>query len=250
MTTTDHAPYHRTERAPDALRPLALSTAVLIHPEGSAEISFGRTRVLCTASVENRVPPFAEEEGKGWVTAEYAMLPRSTNTRGRRGQNSRAKEISRLVGRTLRQAVDLSKLQGFTVTVDCDVLQADGGTRTAAITGGYVALHQAVSALIAAGKVPADALAEPVAAVSVGLVDGAPLLDLEYVEDVRADVDLNVAMTAGGQLVELQGTAEGATFSREQLGQLLDLADKGIRELVALQREHLAEALPHAGGKA
>ena len=162
MTTTDHAPYHRTERAPDALRPLALSTAVLIHPEGSAEISFGRTRVLCTASVENRVPPFAEEEGKGWVTAEYAMLPRSTNTRGRRGQNSRAKEISRLVGRTLRQAVDLSKLQGFTVTVDCDVLQADGGTRTAAITGGYVALHQAVSALIAAGKVPADALAEPV----------------------------------------------------------------------------------------
>lgn len=233
--------YQRTDRAPDELRPVTLTTDVLLHPEGSAEICFGRTRVLCTASVETRVPSFAEEQGRGWVTAEYAMLPRATDTRGRRGQNGRAKEISRLLGRTLRQAVDLVALQGYAITVDCDVLQADGGTRTAAITGGYVALAQAVLGLVRENKVPRAALREPVAAVSVGLVGGAALLDLPYAEDSRADVDLNVAMTASGNLVEIQGTAEGATFSRAELTGLMDLAEKGIGELVAIQQASLAE---------
>jgi ribonuclease PH len=238
--------YRRTDRAPDALRPVSLDTGVLLHPEGSAECRFGRTRVLCTASVEAGAPPFAEAEGRGWVTAEYAMLPRATDTRGRRGQNSRAQEISRLVGRTLRQAVDLGALKGFTITVDCDVLQADGGTRTAAITGGWVALALAVQGLIRAGKVPPEALGEPVAAVSVGLIDGEILLDLPYEEDSQADVDLNVAMTAAGSLVELQGTAEGATFDRQQLNRMLDLAQQGIAALVALQRAAL-QAPPTAG---
>ncbi len=245
--SASHSPFQRTDRAPDAMRELHLRTDVLVHPEGSAEMAFGRTRVLCTASVETNVPAFAEEQGRGWVTAEYAMLPRATHTRGRRGQNSRAKEISRLVGRTLRQAVDLEQLRGYVITVDCDVVQADGGTRTAAITGGYVALAQAVGSLVRAGKVPAEALREPVAAVSVGLVHGAALLDLEYEEDSRADVDLNVAMTASGHLVEIQGTAEGATFSRAELTALLDLADKGIAELTALQQKHLGGSDPGAG---
>jgi len=239
MTSTPETAYQRTDRAPDQLRPISLATDVLMHPEGSAEISFGRTRVLCTASVETSVPFFAEQAGTGWVTAEYAMLPRSTDTRGRRKQNSRAKEISRLVGRCLRQAVDLRALQGFVITVDCDVLQADGGTRTAAITGGYVALAQAISGLVQEKKVKPEALLEPVAAVSVGLLGDDVLLDLRYAEDSRADVDLNVAMTGSGQLVELQGTAEGAAFSREQLNHMLDLASKGIKELIAEQRQAL-----------
>jgi len=227
--------YQRTDRAPDAMRPVNLTTNVLLHPEGSAECTFGRTRVLCTASVEEGAPPFAAARDQGWVTAEYAMLPRATNTRGQRGQNSRAKEISRLVGRTLRQAVDLGALKGYTITVDCDVLQADGGTRTAAITGGWLALALAVRGLIRADKVPAAALGEPTAAVSVGLLGGQILLDLPYEEDSQADVDLNVAMTASGSLVELQGTAEGATFNRAQLNQMLDLATRGIAALTALQ---------------
>jgi len=231
--------YQRTDRPLNAMRPVTLTTNVLLHPEGSAECSFGRTRVLCTASVEEGAPPFAEARNQGWVTAEYAMLPRATNTRGRRGQNGRAKEISRLLGRTLRQAVDLGQLAGYSITVDCDVLQADGGTRTAAITGGWLALALAVQGLIRAGKVDAKALGEPVAAVSVGLLNGQILLDLPYEEDSQADVDLNVAMTASGSLVELQGTAEGATFNRGQLDQMLDLATKGIQELVALQRAQL-----------
>lgn len=244
-------PFARVDRDPSALRTVHLETGVLAHPEGSAEIYAGRTRVLCTASVEPGAPPFAEAEGRGWVTAEYAMLPRATHTRGRRGTNGRAKEISRLVGRALRQAVDLRRLVGFTVTVDCDVLQADGGTRTAAITGGYVALALAVQGLIRQGAVSPEALREPVAAVSVGLLGGAPLLDLCYEEDSRADVDLNVAMTASGHLVEIQGTAEGAPFSREQLGVLLDLAQAGISELVALQREALrsGSSEPHRGSR-
>ncbi len=233
--------YRRTDRAHDELRPVVLTTDVLIHPEGSAECAFGNTRVLCTATVEEGAPPFADERGEGWVTAEYAMLPRATNTRGSRKQNSRAKEISRLVGRALRQAVDLPSLRGHTVTVDCDVLQADGGTRTAAVTGGWVALALALRGLIQAGRVPPEALGEPLAAVSVGLLDGQCLLDLPYEEDSRADVDLNVAMTASGELVELQGTAEGASFDRTQLDQMLDLAAKGISELVALQRAALGQ---------
>jgi ribonuclease PH len=212
-----------------------------MHPEGSAEIAFGQTRLLCTASVEAAAPAFAEAQGHGWVTAEYAMLPRATNTRGARGRGGRAREISRLLGRALRQAVALEALQGFTITVDCDVLQADGGTRTAAITGGYVALAQAVRGLIDSRQVPSEVLRDPVAAVSVGLVGGAPLLDLDYEEDHRADVDLNVAMTATGHLVEIQGTAEGATFTRPQLTALLDLAERGIRELVTLQVARLED---------
>jgi len=238
--TADSPPKARVDRPVDALRPLHLATGVIVHPQGSAEIAFGQTRLLCTASVETSVPAFAEAAGHGWVTAEYAMLPGATHTRGRRGQNSRAKEISRLVGRTLRQAVDLPALRGFVITVDCDVLQADGGTRTAAITGGYVALAQALAGLRAEGRIPEGALREPVAAISVGIVGGEPRLDLDYEEDSRADVDLNVAMTASGRIVEIQGTAEGAPFSRESLDTLLDLAGKGIAELVALQRAHLA----------
>ncbi len=238
-TMTD---YQRTDRAADAMRPITLKTNVLLHPEGSAECAFGRTRVLCTASVEEGAPPFADARQEGWVTAEYAMLPRATNTRGRRKQNSRAKEISRLVGRTLRQAVDLGALQGYTISVDCDVLDADGGTRTASITGGWVALALAIQGLIQAGKLPAEALGEPVAAVSIGLLGEHVLLDLPYEEDSQADVDLNVAMTASGSLVELQGTAEGATFDRKQLNQMLDLAEKGIGELVAAQRAALEQA--------
>ncbi len=241
---TQPTPYRRTARAPDALRPLSLQTAVLMHPEGSAEIAFGHTRVLCTASVETTVPAFAEMQGHGWVTAEYAMLPRATNTRGRRTPSGRSREISRLVGRVLRQAVDLEALRGFVVTVDCDVLQADGGTRTAAITGGYVALAQALTGLERAGRVPGSTLREPVAAVSVGLVGGEPLLDLEYEEDHRAEVDLNVAMTAAGRLVEIQGTAERAPFSRPQLERLLDLAQRGIDELMTLQAKALETEAP------
>ncbi|MFH2007328.1 MAG: ribonuclease PH [bacterium] len=244
MTSAPRPAYHRTDREPDQLRPITLTTGVLMHPEGSAEISFGRTRVLCTASVETSVPSFAEQAGTGWVTAEYAMLPRSTNTRGRRMQNSRAKEISRLVGRCLRQAVDLQALQGYAITVDCDVLQADGGTRTAAITGGYVALALAIAGLVREQKVKPEALREPVAAVSVGLLGDAALLDLRYEEDSRADVDLNVAMTGSGRLVELQGTAEGAAFSREQLDRMLDLALAGIRTLVDKQRQALDDSSP------
>jgi len=241
------------ERSRSSLRPVRIEAGPLAHPEGSAEIQAGRTRVLCAASVELGAPPFAEAEGRGWVTAEYAMLPRATHTRGRRGPSGRAKEISRLVGRVLRQAVDLGQLAGLTITVDCDVLQADGGTRTAAITGGYVALALAVQGLVRQGKVPPGALREPVAAVSVGLVGGVPVLDLCYEEDSRADVDLNVAMTASGRLVEVQGTAEGAPFTREQLGELLDLAQTGISELVLVQRRALegeaAEPDEESGGR-
>jgi ribonuclease PH len=235
--------YQRTDRALDAMRPVRITTNVLLHPEGSAECSFGRTRVLCTASVEEGAPSFADARDQGWVTAEYAMLPRATNTRGRRGQNGRAKEISRLLGRTLRQAVDLGELKGYTITVDCDVLQADGGTRTAAITGGWVALALAVQGLIQKNKVSPKALGEPIAAVSVGLLNDQILLDLPYVEDSQADVDLNIAMTASGSLVEIQGTAEGATFDRKQLDQMLDLATKGVTELTALQRAQLDQSV-------
>ena len=239
MISTPTAPTTREGRTPQAMRSVSLQTQVLMHPEGSAEIRFGNTRVLCTASVETSVPSFAESAGHGWVTAEYAMLPRATNTRGRRGQSGRSKEISRLIGRSLRQAVDLRALKGFSITVDCDVLQADGGTRTASITGGYVALALAVQGLIGREQVSPDALRDPVAAISVGLLGGQPLVDLEYEEDSRADVDLNVVMTSKGQLVEIQGTAEEAPFSRAQLDSLLDMAWAAIAELIALQRKHL-----------
>ncbi|HJZ88409.1 MAG TPA: ribonuclease PH [Polyangia bacterium] len=221
-------------RAPDALRPVLIKPHWIAHAEGSALIECGNTWVLCTASVENRVPPFLSGKGAGWVTAEYAMLPRATVTRSGRDPGSRGKEIQRLIGRALRAAVDMEALGERTVTVDCDVLSADGGTRTASITGGWVALALALR------KVGAErALRAGVAAVSVGIVDGAPVLDLPYVEDVAARVDMNVVMTADGKLVEVQGTAEHGTFERRELDALLDLAARGIQKLCKLQTEAL-----------
>ena len=230
-------------RAPDALRPVVITRDFLVHPEGSVLVEFGVTKVICTASVEDKVPPFLKGQQLGWVTAEYAMLPRSTNTRStreNRGPSGRSQEIQRLVGRALRAVVNRGKLGERTVWLDCDVIQADGGTRTAAITGAYVAAHDAVSWLIAQDKLSASPITDAVAAISVGIVDGTPLLDLEYVEDSACDTDMNIVMTGGGGFVEVQGTAEGAAFSRDEMATLLQLADKGIRELIAAQRTALA----------
>jgi ribonuclease PH len=208
-------------------------------------VAFGDTQVLCTASVEEKVPPHKRGSGEGWVTAEYGMLPRATHTRSDREaargkQSGRTQEIQRLIGRSLRCVFDLAALGERTISLDCDVIQADGGTRTAAITGAFVAAHDAVSWLIAQDKLAASPLRDFVAAVSVGIVDGTPLLDLEYVEDSACDTDMNVVMTGSGGYVEVQGTAEGAAFSRDEMGLLLQLADKGIRELIAAQRKALA----------
>ena len=232
------------DRAANALRPVTIQRAYTRHAEGSVLIAFGDTKVLCTASVEEKVPPHKRGSGEGWVTAEYGMLPRSTHTRSDREaargkQSGRTQEIQRLIGRSLRCVFDLSLLGERTISLDCDVLQADGGTRTAAITGAYVALHDAVSWLLAQGKIAASPIRDAVAAVSVGIVAGTPLLDLEYTEDSACDTDMNVVMTGGGGFVELQGTAEGAAFSRAEMDALLGLADKGIRELVAAQRKAL-----------
>ena len=221
----------------DQLRPLEIIPGFQKHAEGSALVKLGDTWVLCSASVENGVPPFLTGKGQGWITAEYAMLPRSTHTRSKRDPGGRGKEIQRLIGRALRAAVDLKKLGERTIFVDCDVLCADGGTRVTSITGAWIAIGLALRTLIAQGKL-ADmgALRPPVAAVSVGIVDGEVVLDLPYVEDSKADVDLNVVMNGDGALIEVQGTAEGDTFSRAQLDAMLDLAALGIRELVAAQR--------------
>src|SRR3954467_5407776 len=232
-------------RAADQLRPVRITRGFTIHAEGSVLVEFGDTRVLCTASVEERVPPFLKGKGEGWVTAEYGMLPRATHTRGDREaargkQSGRTQEIQRLIGRSLRAVFDLSKLGERTITLDCDVLQADGGTRTAAITGACVAAHDAVAKLLAAGKLAHTPLNGFVAAVSVGIVDGVPLLDLEYIEDSACDTDMNVVMTGAGPFVEVQGPAEGAPFSRVEMNQLLDLADRGIRELIVAQKTALA----------
>ena len=225
-------------RSADELRPVKISTGVQGYAEGSALIAAGATRVLCAVSVEETVPRWLRGSGRGWVTAEYAMLPRSTHTRTPRARNAggRASEIQRLIGRSLRAVVDLDALGQRMLTVDCDVLQADGGTRTAAITGAYVALHKAASGLVSAGKLPRLPFRAGLAAVSVGIVDGEPLLDLCYEEDVRADADVNVVMTDQGEIIEVQGTAEAAPFSRESLDALLDLAWKGVGELVECQR--------------
>jgi len=232
------------DRAANALRPVTIQRAYTRHAEGSVLIAFGDTKVLCTASVEEKVPPHKRGSGEGWVTAEYGMLPRSTHTRSDREaargkQSGRTQEIQRLIGRSLRCVVDLAALGERTISLDCDVIQADGGTRTAAITGAYVALHDAVSWLLAQGKIAASPIRDAVAAVSVGIVAGTPLLDLEYTEDSTCDTDMNVVMTGAGGFVELQGTAEGAAFSRAEMDALLGLADKGIRELVAAQRKAL-----------
>src|SRR6188768_4139661 len=223
-------------RRPDQLRPLEIIPNYQKHAEGSALVKLGDTWVLCAASVEQGVPSFLAGKGKGWITAEYAMLPRSTHTRSKRDPGGRGKEIQRLIGRALRAAVDLKQLGERTITVDCDVLCADGGTRVTSITGAWIAIGLALRTLVARGTLPdLGALKPPVAAVSVGIVDGELVLDLPYVEDSRAEVDMNVVMAEGGALIEVQGTAEGAPFSRAQLDAMLTLADGGIRTLVAAQ---------------
>ena len=222
-------------RHPDELRPLTITPDYLKDPEGSALVKAGDTWVLCTASVEEKVPPFLKDKGTGWVTGEYAMLPRSTNTRSGRGANGRAKEIERLIGRSLRAAVDFTLLGPRTITIDCDVLQADGGTRTAAITGGWVALAIACKRLEAQKKIARSPLKGRLAAVSVGVIDGEARLDLPYAEDSIAEVDMNVVMMEGDKLVEVQGTGENGTFDRASLNALLDLATAGIHRLFATQ---------------
>ena len=231
-------------RAADQLRPVRITRGYTIHAEGSVLIEFGDTKVLCTASVEEKVPGHKKGSGEGWVTAEYGMLPRATHTRSDREaakgkQSGRTQEIQRLIGRSLRCVFDLSQLGERTISLDCDVIQADGGTRTAAITGAFVAAHDAVSGLLAQGKLGASPIRDFVAAVSVGIVNGVPLLDLEYIEDSACDTDMNVVMTGAGGFVEVQGTAEGAAFSRDEMASLLQLADQGIRQLVAAQRQAL-----------
>jgi ribonuclease PH len=233
------------DRSAESLRPVRITRNFTRHAEGSVLVEFGETRVLCTASVEERVPPFLKGKGSGWVTAEYGMLPRATHTRGAREaaagkQSGRTQEIQRLVGRALRSVVDLSALGERQVTIDCDVLQADGGTRCASITGAMVALADAVAWLKSKGLVTREPIRDFVAAVSVGVVSGAACLDLDYAEDSACDTDMNVVMTGSGGFVEVQGTAEGAPFSRVEMDRLLDLAAKGIGEIVAMQKRSLA----------
>lgn len=236
---------HRShDRANDQLRPVRITRGFTIHAEGSVLIEFGGTRVLCTASVEERVPPHKRGSGEGWVTAEYGMLPRATHTRSDREaakgkQSGRTQEIQRLIGRSMRAVFDLKKLGERTIQLDCDVLQADGGTRTAAITGAFVAAQDAVNGLLAAGKIAESPIHAQVAAISVGIVQGQPMLDLDYTEDSACDTDMNVVMTGAGHFVEVQGTAEGAAFSRAEMDSMLGLAEKGIGELMQLQRESL-----------
>jgi ribonuclease PH len=236
-------------RAPDELRPVHLAVNVLDFAEGSCLVEFGRTRVLCAASVEDRQPPFLRNTQSGWVTAEYSMLPRATHTRSQREvergrPGGRTQEIQRLIGRALRGVVDLEMLGPRTITLDCDVLQADGGTRTASITGAYVALRLAVRKLAAAGAVAETCILSPVAAVSVGIVQGVPMLDLCYEEDSSAGVDFNVVMTGHDAFVEVQGTAEGRPFTRAAMDDLIDLARKGIGELFEKQAAALVGAQP------
>ena len=231
-------------RAPDALRPVKFTRNFTRYAEGSVLVEFGHTRVLCTASIDEGVPSFLRGKGQGWVTAEYGMLPRATHTRGAREaakgkQSGRTQEIQRLIGRSLRAALDLSALGERTVTLDCDVLQADGGTRTASVTGSYVALADACAALVRKHGI-ASPLHGQIAAISVGIVGGRPVLDLDYVEDSSAETDMNVVMNSGGGFIEIQGTAEGHPMRREEVDSLLELAQKGTAELFALQRAALA----------
>jgi ribonuclease PH len=231
-------------RSPDALRKIILTPGASRYAEGSCLVEFGHTRVLCTASVDSGVPPFLRNTGRGWVTAEYGMLPRATHTRSPREaakgkQSGRTQEIQRLIGRSLRSVMHLDKLGEMQITVDCDVIEADGGTRTASITGGYIALHQALEKLRAKGTIKTFPAHTFVAAVSCGIVDGTPVLDLEYTEDSSAQVDANFVMTGEGKLVEIQGTAEEKPFSEEEFLALLGLAKKGIHALVELQKQAL-----------
>jgi len=231
-------------RKVDELRAVRIQRGFTKHAEGSVLVEFGDTRVLCTASVEERVPGFLKDTGRGWVTAEYGMLPRSTNTRtdreaARGKQSGRTQEIQRLIGRSLRAVVDLSSLGSRTIHLDCDVLQADGGTRTAAITGSFVALHDAIGWLQQKKLLAGNPIRDHVAAISVGVFQGAPVLDLDYAEDSKSDCDMNVVMTGAGGFVEVQGTAEGAPFARAELDALLGLASRGIQQLVLLQKKSL-----------
>ncbi|MDT7514582.1 ribonuclease PH [Rhodoferax mekongensis] len=233
-------------RAADALRPVRITRHYTMHAEGSVLIEFGNTKVLCTASVEEKVPPHKRGSGEGWVTAEYGMLPRATHSRSDREaargkQTGRTQEIQRLIGRSLRAVFDLKKLGERTIQLDCDVIQADGGTRTAAITGAFVAAQDAVNGLLAAGKITETPITSAVAAISVGIVEGTPLLDLEYTEDSACDTDMNVVMTGAGHFVEVQGTAEGVAFTRAEMDQLLTLAEKGVGELMLLQQHALSK---------
>ncbi len=228
----------------DELRPVRIKPGFLMHPEGSVLIEAGNTWVLCTASVEEKQPPFLKDTQKGWVTAEYAMLPRSTNTRSSRAPSGRSKEIERLIGRALRASIDLDKLGPRSITIDCDVLQADGGTRTASITGGFVALALACRKLVSIGKLAASPILNHVAAISIGIVDGEVRLDLPYAEDSAAEVDLNLVMTDADRIVEVQGTAERGAFSREELQRMYDVGARGIARLFELQQAVLD------GGKA
>ncbi len=235
-------PSHRT---PEALRPITFSRHYTCHAEGSVLVEFGQTKVLCTASVEENVPSFLKGKGQGWITAEYGMLPRSTHTRMRREaasgkQSGRTQEIQRLIGRSLRAVVDLKALGERQIVVDCDVIQADGGTRTASISGAFIAVQDAISDLIARGLLKDSPIRDHIAAISVGIYQGMPVLDLDYAEDSACDTDMNVVMTGAGHLVEVQGTAEGVPFSRQEMNQLLDLAEAGIQDIIALQKAALA----------
>ena len=239
--------FARTDgRAADELRPVSITPGFLPYAEGSVLIEMGNTRVVCSASLEDRVPPFLRNQGQGWLTAEYAMLPRATQTRtgreiGRGGPSGRTHEIQRLIGRSLRAVADMKVLGERTITIDCDVLQADGGTRTAAITGAYVALALASQQLLKAGKIQRSVVHDQVAAISVGIVGNTPLLDLKYDEDSRAEVDMNVVCTGDGRFIELQGTAEREPFSRAQMDDLVALATRGIEALIAIQKNVIAQ---------
>ncbi|MDD4549793.1 MAG: ribonuclease PH [Syntrophomonadaceae bacterium] len=234
------------DRLNDQMRPVNIIPGFTKYPDGSVLMEAGNTRVICSAMVEDKVPPFLKGAGSGWITAEYSLLPFSTETRTQREAtkgkiSGRTSEIQRLIGRALRAVVDLTKLGERTIWIDCDVIQADGGTRTASITGSFVALYRALKKLQAAGKIEQIPIKDYVAAISVGIVDGEEVLDLEYVEDYRADVDMNVVMTGKGEFVEIQGTAEGEPFSRTELDSLLKIAEKGIRELISLQKSIIGE---------
>ena len=234
-----------SQRQPDQLRAVKLTRNFTRHAEGSVLIEMGDTRVLCTASVEESLPPFLRGKGQGWVTAEYGMLPRSTHTRSAREaakgkQTGRTQEIQRLIGRSLRAVTDLKALGERQITLDCDVLQADGGTRCASITGAWIALYEACEKLVQSGKLPVNPVKDHVAAISVGIFEGSPVLDLDYPEDSGCDTDMNVVMTGSGGIVEIQGTAEGEPFTREQMNVLMDLAQMGIRQLVLAQERALA----------
>jgi ribonuclease PH len=239
--------FARTDgRAPDELRPVRITPGFLPYAEGSVLIEMGNTRVVCAASLEDRVPPFLRSSGQGWLTAEYAMLPRATQTRtgreiGRGGPSGRTHEIQRLIGRSLRAVADMKALVERTITIDCDVLQADGGTRTAAITGAYVALALASQHLLKVGKIQRSVVTDQVAAISVGIVGNTPLLDLKYDEDSRAEVDMNVVCTGDGRFIELQGTAEREPFSRAQMDELVALGTRGIEALIKIQKKVIAQ---------